>query len=73
MLLTKFFYADPSPDWIVGVSRLELCLRNCSWVEHKVLNLYPYDAGTDSGIAYIVSTFNIPTIFLLNAFIADTH
>ncbi|XP_021918069.1 spondin-1-like isoform X3 [Zootermopsis nevadensis] len=44
---------DPSPDWIVGVSRLELCLRNCSWVEHKVLNLYPYDAGTDSGIAYI--------------------
>ncbi|XP_069679173.1 spondin-1-like isoform X2 [Periplaneta americana] len=44
---------DPSPDWIVGVSRLELCLRNCSWVEHKVLNLYPWDAGTDSGITYI--------------------
>lgn len=44
---------DPSPDWIVGVSRLELCLRNCNWVEHKVLNLYPYDAGTDSGITYL--------------------
>jgi hypothetical protein len=45
---------DPSPDWIVGVSSLELCLRNCSWVESKILNLYPWDAGTDDGITYIV-------------------
>ncbi|XP_046394012.1 spondin-1-like isoform X2 [Ischnura elegans] len=43
----------PSPDWIVGVSGLELCLRNCSWVESKVLNLYPWDAGTDDGITYV--------------------
>lgn len=47
---------DPSPDWIVGVSALELCNENCSWVESKILNLYPWDAGTDSGITYIVST-----------------
>lgn len=46
---------DPSPDWIVGVSSLELCQRNCSWVESKILNLYPWDAGTDDGITYIVS------------------
>lgn len=45
---------DPSPDWIVGVSGLELCLRNCSWVESKVLNLYPWDIGTDDGITYLV-------------------
>ncbi|KAK6620458.1 hypothetical protein RUM44_006859 [Polyplax serrata] len=44
---------DPSPDWIVGVSGLELCLKNCSWIEFKVLNLYPWDAGTDSGTSYI--------------------
>ncbi|RZC32935.1 spondin-1, partial [Asbolus verrucosus] len=44
---------DPSPDWIVGVSSLELCLRNCSWIESKILNLYPWDAGTDDGITYI--------------------
>uniref|UniRef100_A0A336LL51 Spondin-1 n=1 Tax=Culicoides sonorensis TaxID=179676 RepID=A0A336LL51_CULSO len=44
---------DPSPDWFVGVSGLELCLSNCSWVENKVLNLYPVDAGTDSGPSYI--------------------
>lgn len=45
---------DPSPDWIVGVSSLELCLRNCSWLETKVLNLYPWDVGTDDGITYLV-------------------
>jgi hypothetical protein len=36
---------NPSPDWIVGVSGLELCRSNCTWVENKVLNLYPWDAG----------------------------
>ncbi|CRL03842.1 CLUMA_CG016464, isoform A [Clunio marinus] len=43
----------PSPDWFVGVSGLELCLANGSWIEQKILNLYPYDAGTDSGPTYI--------------------
>lgn len=42
----------PSPDWIVGVSGLELCMRNCSWLEQKELFLYPWDAGVDSGISY---------------------
>lgn len=50
----------PSPDWFVGVSGLELCLGNGSWVEEKVLNLYPYDSGTDSGPTYISS--DQPTI-----------
>lgn len=48
----------PSPDWIVGVSALELCSRNCTWVENKTLNLYPWDAGTDSGITYTVRIDN---------------
>ena len=43
----------PSPDWIVGVSALELCLKNCSWVTEKVMNLYLWDAGTDSGTTYL--------------------
>ena len=42
----------PSPDWIVGVSGLELCRPNCSWVENKELFLYPWDSGVDSGISY---------------------
>ncbi|KAK2588182.1 hypothetical protein KPH14_004223 [Odynerus spinipes] len=52
-LMSLVSMIDPSPDWIVGVSGLELCLTNCSWVEHKELNLYPYDVGTDNGITYL--------------------
>lgn len=53
-LISLVSMVDPSPDWIVGVSGLELCLPNCSWVENKVHNLYPWDAGTDSGPSYMV-------------------
>ncbi|EEC16558.1 F-spondin, putative [Ixodes scapularis] len=42
----------PSPDWIVGVSSLELCLKNCSWITEKTMNLYPWDAGTSEGVTY---------------------
>lgn len=49
---------DPSPDWIVGVSNLELCNWNCTWIANKKLNLYPWDVGTDDGITYLVSIFN---------------
>ena len=53
--MIKIFKLGPTPDWIVGVSALELCLKNCSWVGQKTLNLYPWDAGTDSGVTYMVS------------------
>ncbi|XP_071748069.1 uncharacterized protein [Lepeophtheirus salmonis] len=42
----------PSPDFIVGVSKENLCLSNCSWVPYRVVDLYPWDIGTDSGITY---------------------
>ncbi|KAJ8721296.1 hypothetical protein PYW07_002071 [Mythimna separata] len=40
----------PSPDWFLGVANLELCdvLTN-KWAESVTFNLYPMDAGTDSG------------------------
>jgi len=57
-LISLVSMVDPSPDWIVGVSGLELCLPNCSWVENKVHNLYPWDAGTDSGPSYMVKCFS---------------
>lgn len=37
---------DPSPDWFLGVSGLELCLENCSWAESRTIDLFPWDAGT---------------------------
>jgi len=42
----------PSPDWIVGVSMENLCLANCSWVDSRVVDLYPWDAGIMSGLTY---------------------
>uniref|UniRef100_T1JBH1 Spondin-1 n=1 Tax=Strigamia maritima TaxID=126957 RepID=T1JBH1_STRMM len=58
-LMSLVSMLGPSPDWVVGVSKLELCLQNCSWATHKVLNLYPWDAGTDSGVSY--ESPNTPT------------
>ncbi|XP_042863867.1 spondin-1-like isoform X1 [Penaeus japonicus] len=59
-LMSLVSMLGPSPDWIVGVSALELCLRNGSWLNEKTLNLYPWDAGTDSGATYEAA--NAPTI-----------
>jgi hypothetical protein len=41
----------PSPDWFVGVSGLSL-FGDEGWIEDLVVDLYPYDAGTDSGSSY---------------------
>ena len=45
---------SPSPDWFIGVHDLDLCDRtNGKWVETKqVRPVYPYDAGTDSGMEF---------------------
>lgn len=43
----------PSPDWVVGISGLNLCNRDCSWKDSLDIDLYPWDAGTDNGITYM--------------------
>ncbi|KAM8712625.1 hypothetical protein ACLKA7_013027 [Drosophila subpalustris] len=43
----------PSPDWVVGISGVDLCTSDCSWKESLDFDLYPWDAGTDSGITYM--------------------
>ncbi|KAM7345975.1 extracellular matrix protein f-spondin isoform 1-T3 [Cochliomyia hominivorax] len=43
----------PSPDWVVGISGEDLCTADCSWKESLDFDLYPWDAGTDSGITYM--------------------
>ncbi|XP_060803704.1 spondin-2 [Amyelois transitella] len=43
----------PSPDWFLGVSNLELCdVSTNQWAKTVNLNLYPLDAGTDSGLTF---------------------
>lgn len=41
----------PSPDWFVGVDSLDLLL-NGRWRDDVEVTLYPWDAGTDSGVSY---------------------
>jgi hypothetical protein len=41
----------PSPDWFVGVSGLPL-IANGEWRSEVVIDLRPWDAGTDSGEIY---------------------
>ena len=41
----------PSPDWFIGVHGLSL-FENGDWVDSKVVSLFPYDAGTDSGVNF---------------------
>lgn len=47
-LVTLVSMIAPSPDWFVGVSGLNL-YEDGEWVSEKVVDLYLYDAGTDSG------------------------
>lgn len=39
----------PSPDWFVGISRLNMRRKNGRWVKSRSGNLRVYDSGTDSG------------------------
>jgi hypothetical protein len=50
-LVTLVSMNAPSPDWFVGVSGLDL-YENGEWVSEKVVELYLYDAETDSGDDY---------------------
>lgn len=64
---------EPSPDWIVGVTGLELCLRNCTWLESKTINLYPWDVGTDAGPTYTVGNTYDLGIFYIKFFCLFSH
>ena len=50
-LVTLVSMIAPSPDWFVGVSSFSL-LEEGSWVSSIVVQLFAYDAGTDSGVIY---------------------
>jgi hypothetical protein len=50
-LVSVVIMIAPSPDWFVGVHRVIL-FENDEWKDEVVVNLPPYDAGTDSGSTY---------------------
>nr|CAH8856176.1 unnamed protein product [Trichobilharzia regenti] len=43
----------PSPDWCTGLSRVDVCLPNCSWPLRMQFRLEPWDAGVMTGNTYI--------------------
>nr|WP_321236791.1 spondin domain-containing protein [uncultured Psychroserpens sp.] len=49
----------PSPDWMIAVNSINLRDGN-SWVQSLTIPMFPYDAGTDSGINY--TSGNQPTV-----------
>lgn len=50
-LLSLVSMIAPSPDWFVGVHGVEL-RPGGRWIDTLTLELFPYDAGTDSGTTY---------------------
>ncbi len=49
--LTLVSMIAPSPDWFIGVHGYNLRPEG-TWLDEAVIDLDPYDAGTDSGINY---------------------
>lgn len=50
-MVTLVSMVAPSPDWFTGVSGVAL-FENGQWAERRVLELWPWDAGTDSGSTF---------------------
>ncbi len=50
-LLSLLSMIAPSPDWMIAVNSINLRDGN-SWRDEIVMDLFPYDAGTDSGSTY---------------------
>ena len=50
-LLSLVSMIAPSPDWMIAVDGINLRDGN-TWVNEIILPLFPYDAGTDSGMFY---------------------
>lgn len=48
-LVTLLSMIGPSPDWFVGVSGVSLLDGADEWRRSLVVNLFPYDAGTEDG------------------------
>jgi hypothetical protein len=56
-LLSLASMIAPSPDWMIQVNSLSLTDVDGNWISSIVMDLYPYDAGTEDGTTY---AFNNP-------------
>ena len=58
--ITLVTMVAPSPDWFVGVSGLPLLNADGRWLRSHEVNLYPWDAGTETGTEF--SRGGTPTV-----------
>jgi len=56
-LLSLVTMIAPSPDWFVGTQSLSL-RDDDGWIQRIEYELWPYDAGTDSGASYTSPNFD---------------
>ncbi len=54
-LVTLLTMVAPSPDWFVGVSGLSLLDAQGDWLAAHMVDLFPYDAGTEEGTEFSLS------------------
>lgn len=54
-LITLTSMIGPSPDWFVGISGVSLLDGEGDWRRTVMLDLYPYDAGTEDGTTFSLS------------------
>ncbi|MCY4571753.1 MAG: spondin domain-containing protein, partial [Gemmatimonadetes bacterium] len=54
-LVTLLSMIGPSPDWFVGVSGISLLDGSDQWRESHVVDLFPYDAGTEDGTEFTLN------------------
>ena len=52
--VTLLSMIGPSPDWFVGISD-ESLLDGTQWRQTHVVDLFPYDAGTEEGTEFVLS------------------
>lgn len=57
-VLSALSMIAPSPDWIVGVDSVPLCV-NDSFIPNATYDLFPYNANTDSGPNFTSPNSNI--------------
>ncbi|MFK7760018.1 MAG: spondin domain-containing protein [Phycisphaerales bacterium] len=57
-LLSLVTMIAPSPDWFVGIHDLDL-RPDGLWIQEVIIDLDPYDSGTDAGVNYTSSNSNI--------------
>ena len=53
-LLSILSRLSPSPDFCVGVSALDLCLSNCTWLPDTTVQLFAWDAGVRHDDSYML-------------------